>query len=322
MKYKIIFLFLISLCFLMTACENPYYEQMLKSTLDKIKDDGSDGGDPDPTHFTVTFNANGGTGTVPVPIMVEIGDPVTIPANDGLIRTGYTFSHWNTLAAGTGTQYAADDSFTPDSSMTLFARWTPVVYFVTYNSNAAGVTGTTANSTHIYDAQSNLTLNGFTRSDYVFAGWNTAADGSGTSFTNGQQVVNLSAIESDMVTLFAVWEPVSGTLSLTLTVGQILNGDPVIPPTPITVSRGAVPVQTAFTVNVPNPGDYTFFRWEIAGVGFYIDTPYVEQGASVSSFIINGTNHIYNTLGGHSLMLTVTYQGVNFMVNIPFTIVN
>ena len=42
---------------------------------------------------------------------------------------------------------------------------------------------------------------------YRFAGWNTAADGSGTSYTNKQQITNI-ANDGDVVHLYAQWEKI------------------------------------------------------------------------------------------------------------------
>ena len=50
-----------------------------------------------------------------------------------------------------------------------------------------------------------LTANTFTRTNYVFKGWNTAADGSGTHYDNEEEVRNLSNIDDDVVTLYAEW---------------------------------------------------------------------------------------------------------------------
>ncbi|MBK7455202.1 MAG: InlB B-repeat-containing protein [Anaerolineales bacterium] len=54
-----------------------------------------------PTH-TVTFNANGGTGTM-APQVANVPTALTL---NTFTRTGYTFAGWNTLANGTGTNYA------------------------------------------------------------------------------------------------------------------------------------------------------------------------------------------------------------------------
>jgi len=50
-----------------------------------------------------------------------VGDTVTVLDNTGaLVKTGYTFSGWNTQANGEGTSFAADSTFSmPASDVTL-----------------------------------------------------------------------------------------------------------------------------------------------------------------------------------------------------------
>ena len=52
--------------------------------------------------------------------------------------------------------------------------------------------------------QTQLSPNGFTRDGFEFAGWNTKADGTGTSFQDGELLVDL-ADPDETVTLFAQW---------------------------------------------------------------------------------------------------------------------
>jgi uncharacterized repeat protein (TIGR02543 family) len=73
--------------------------------------------------YTVSFDANGGTGTQLSPLTSATGSSVTAPAGSGYTRTGQQFADWNTAANGTGTAYAAGTSFIPTSNMTLYARW-------------------------------------------------------------------------------------------------------------------------------------------------------------------------------------------------------
>ena len=70
---------------------------------------------------TITFNANGGSGSVKT-INTYLGVANTIPSNT-LTRTGYTFSHWNTKSDGSGTSYATGSSITPLTNVVLYARW-------------------------------------------------------------------------------------------------------------------------------------------------------------------------------------------------------
>lgn len=67
------------------------------------------------------------------------------------------------------------------------------------------------------DVNKYLNLNRYTREGYVFKGWNTKPDGTGQSFTDGQEILNLTDEHHDpndvanrnkgIVYLYAQWEP-------------------------------------------------------------------------------------------------------------------
>lgn len=72
---------------------------------------------------TLSFDANGGTGTVP-DIKGLYRDSTTIPEVASLTRIGYRFIGWNTAPDGSGTTYAAGSTFTFSLNTTLYAKWT------------------------------------------------------------------------------------------------------------------------------------------------------------------------------------------------------
>ncbi|HPR40440.1 MAG TPA: InlB B-repeat-containing protein, partial [Oscillospiraceae bacterium] len=74
--------------------------------------------------YTLSFDANGGTGTLPETHTALYGSQATVPDGSELGRTGYTFAEWNTQEDGSGTSYAADSVFTYDATTTLYAQWT------------------------------------------------------------------------------------------------------------------------------------------------------------------------------------------------------
>ena len=80
------------------------------------------------TVLEVSFNANGGTGTMAAVTAAVADGSVTLPAST-LARTDYVFDGWNTKADGTGTDYAdgATISFTEGGELELFAKWNPSV---------------------------------------------------------------------------------------------------------------------------------------------------------------------------------------------------
>ena len=157
--------------------------------------------------YTVTFDGNGSiSGSIPSVSVTYGAGEVTLPAN-GFTKTGYTFTGWNTQANGGGVSYTDGSSVSNLlSDLTLYAQWTANTYTVSFDGNGS-TSGTTASMQVTYgEAAKALTANGFVRDDYSFAGWNTAADGSGTSYADGAEISDLTA---DLV-LYAQWEKDDG----------------------------------------------------------------------------------------------------------------
>ena len=77
---------------------------------------------PSVQSYTVTFNANGGTGYMQ-PQTFRQGVSQALSANS-FYRDGYTFSGWNTAANGNGVSYSNRQTITVNSNMTLYAQWT------------------------------------------------------------------------------------------------------------------------------------------------------------------------------------------------------
>jgi len=72
---------------------------------------------------TVSFDINGGEGTVPVSRRVIEGGNLALPGAGGFFRGEYGFDGWNTMADGSGSNFNAGATFTPTDSVTLFAVW-------------------------------------------------------------------------------------------------------------------------------------------------------------------------------------------------------
>ena len=81
------------------------------------------------------------------------------------------------------------------------------IYHVDYDKNADSATGTMANQDMVVDRTYNLSANSFSRTGYDWNGWNSSADGSGTSYSNKQSVTNLTTTNGGTYTMYAQWNP-------------------------------------------------------------------------------------------------------------------
>jgi hypothetical protein len=179
-----------------------------------------------PVAYTVTYSGNNNTGgSVPTDSTAYAnGATVTVMGNtSNLTQTGYAFTGWNTAANGSGTSYAANATFTISANTTLYAQWS-LTYSVTYNGNGnTGGNPPTDNNSYVNGATVTVLGNAgnLTQIGYGFAGWNTAADGSGTSYAATGSAT--FAMGSANVILYAQW---TQTPSIT-TSGGPLNFGPV-----------------------------------------------------------------------------------------------
>lgn len=73
--------------------------------------------------YTVTFDANGGSGSMSTQAS---SSAITLTPN-AFTRTDYNFAGWNTVADGTGTAYADAASYPFTANETLYAQWTPIL---------------------------------------------------------------------------------------------------------------------------------------------------------------------------------------------------
>ena len=122
---------------------------------------------------------------------------------------GHYFAGWYTrdyTDDGTFTEKLfgnAGDTKTISEDITLYAKWTPNTYTITFDAN--GGSGEMDSQSFTYDAAQNLTANKFTRSGYTFAGWNTSSEGTGTSYANSASIKNLTDEPNGNITLYAQW---------------------------------------------------------------------------------------------------------------------
>ena len=152
------------------------------------------------------------------------GQSIFFPASgyrsdDKLYATGSEAYYWTSSLYQDDSYYALCLGFDTESISTYYSvrhdghairavfldKDTPSDFVkVTFNAN--GGSGTMAAQTFEAGVSQAIAANAFTREGYAFTGWNTKSDGSGTSYTDGQEIT----LTQDM-TLYAQWESAGGS---------------------------------------------------------------------------------------------------------------
>jgi uncharacterized protein (TIGR02145 family)/uncharacterized repeat protein (TIGR02543 family) len=192
--------------------------------------------------YTVTFNSNGGSGSVSSQ-SAEINSTITLPDGKSLSRNGYTFGGWNTNSSGTGTNYSAGSPFSVTGNVTLYAKWEIIpTYMITFNANGGSVSPTSG----VTSADGRLvSLPTPVRSGYTFNGWYTAT-------TGGTVVTTATAFNANTI-IYAQW---------THTVTFNANSGTVNPTSATTGADGRLT-----SLPTPTRTGYLFVGWYTASTG-------------------------------------------------------
>ena len=142
------------------------------------------------TTYTVTYNANGGTGTMTDTNSPYIsGSTVTVMSNTFTAPSDMTFSGWNTAANGSGTSYAPGDHFSISANTTLYAQWAAACDYFEDFENVSGASSGYSSAGSLptgWDQIYTGTVNSTTaQAPHVHNGSSYPGPGSGTNALSG-----------------------------------------------------------------------------------------------------------------------------------------
>ena len=163
-----------------------------------------------PVRYTVNYDANGGTGSMPASTLTY-DRPQALPAI-GFTKAGYSFAGWNTQKDGSGKTFTdkqiVGNLLTHENAAgTLYAQWTPTPPIVTvvFHINNGGSDETVK---RVW-ASNNLAMktismpSGWTNDGFAFRGWNLQADGTGVEYEAGETLYGRLTVET--TDLYADW---------------------------------------------------------------------------------------------------------------------
>ena len=197
-----------------------------------------------PTTFTITFNANGGTGSME-PVTVEEGSRYVLPACGFTAPAGQEFKAWEIG----GIEYNAGDGYVVLGNTEIKALWKdfaviPTMFTITFNAN--GGTGSMEPVTVEEGSRYPLPACGFIPPmNMQFSGWALSADGS--------VIADGAIMVTSNITLYAIWEPVPVNEFVVFFDG---NGG-----TPAVSSMTTIGHRLAFLPGAFRSGSYRFDGW-------------------------------------------------------------
>ncbi len=166
--------------------------------------------------YTVSFDMNGGTGTIPMQL-VPNGSTATAPAEP--TRTGHKFNGWysdSSFAEGSKWTFATS---TVTAATTLYAKWEASTYEVTLNTNggtinSGNVTGYTYGQGATLPTAKDMTYTG-----HDFGGWYDNQE------LTGNPVTEISTTDTGNKTYYAKWEASTYKVALNTNGGTINSGN-------------------------------------------------------------------------------------------------
>ncbi len=244
---------------------------------------------PSPTTYTISYNANGGSGA---PSSQTKTQGVTLTLSSVTpTRSGYTFLGWSTSSTATSPSYYAGGSYTTNVSTTLYAVWSKnaaTTYTVSYNAN--GGSGAPSSQTKTQGVTLTLSSTKPTRSGYSFLGWSTSSTATSPSYyAGGSYTTNASA------TLYAVWSKNAAT---TYTVSYNANGGSGAPSSQ-TKTEG---VTLYLSTTEPYRANYEFLGWSTSSTA---TTPTYYAG---SAYTANASRTLYAVWKYSPASYTVSYN--------------
>lgn len=159
--------------------------------------------------YNVIYHGNGNIlGSVPIDNNdYDTGNiAIVLDNTNNLSKPRFTWGGWNTSPDGTGTSYFPADTITiAFSDIILYALWIPIIgLVVVYNGNGNTLGNAPIDTNGYVQGQAFTVLDNsynLTKTEYIFAGWNTSADGTGVNFYPGE----LQSFPPFNITLYATW---------------------------------------------------------------------------------------------------------------------
>lgn len=240
--------------------------------------------------YTLSYNLNGGTGTVPSTKTYTYYDPATLPAAP--TRTGYAFHGWNTAIDGSGTPITTNFNMTL-GNITLYAQWTPLTVSLSSTALTLADQGNTATLTATVAPTYAL--------DRTFT-WSSSSPGVAT--VNSSGLVTTVAVGTSIITATATDGGATATCVVTVLAVPVTGISPVAA-TATMFALGST--LTLSTTSIPSGASNHAVLWSTSAAGVAT----VGSTTGLVTAVAPGTATITATTsdGGFTTSCVVTVTG-------------
>jgi len=253
--------------------------------------------------YILRYEANNGTGDFKEQFVEK--NTATAVAENMFVKEGFAFAGWNTQADGKGTSYPAASDINMTGDVVLYAQWANASNRITFDAN--GGRGEMPEQTVNFGTQAAINECAFGKTGHVFVGWNTSADGSGTSYAADAPI----ELNGD-ITLYAQWTAKTYTVTF-----DANGGDGTMQKQSMTYG-----VRAALSANGFTKRGYAFGGWALTSVGAAVYTDGqkvdgIEEGNDVTLYAvwIKGSFTVtFDANGGSGEMTAQTGDPFSYIV--------
>ena len=181
-------------------------------------------GNCEPMKYTISFNANGGSGGQTSNVVATYGNPMPDITSTAPVRAGYTFQGWYDTPEVGGVRYYDSNgessvNYTRITGITLYARWMARTYTISFDANG-GTGGQQSQVVAEYGhSMPTISTTPPQKNNYNFLGWYDSTANTGVRYydSNGNGVRNFD--KTSNTTLYAIFEQQKYTVSFNVNGG-------------------------------------------------------------------------------------------------------
>lgn len=216
-------------------------------------------------------------------------------------KEGYAFDGWYTEKTG-GVKITEDSVVDILSNTTLYARYNINTYKVTYDYKTNGGKSVSTKVAEVdYNSQIDLSVTA-EKDDYEFVGWNTDKTKTEALYLDGVSVKNLTSVNNNVVTLYAIWKVNTYSLSINPNTG-VWN-------TKTDIQKFNLNYGETKEIANPTKEGYSFKSWTLEGAGSLLNQTTFTMEYENASLVANYEPNVYTiTLNSSS----ATTQGTSMI---------